>query len=243
MEETKKMNESAENILVEKSQKKNFPQEEKKDKTPVKEEQGDWHTVDMEEDLPEKRQHKSCGNLFPIHTWLFFLYLALIFILALFGTLLIINGNWINTGYFSLFAIINRPWPNLQVEDPNYHAMALEMLQLTCWTCGFFFWLFALYLIYVVFVYHKLMWSTWPWDNSSWNGFRKAADKELILGKVRDGSLKEQFNRMNRDQQLEMNRYKRPVLQLDADSSYYDMSNKTSISKIGKAYGVEEETA
>ena len=81
--------------------------------------------------LPEKKRHlldTGCP-LFPIHTWLYFLYIALAIILPVFGTLLIICGNWSNTGYFSLFAILNYPWPKLQVEDPNAHATALELLQ------------------------------------------------------------------------------------------------------------------
>ena len=79
------------------------------------------------EDLPEKRSH-TIGegfNLFPIHTWLFFIYIITAIILAVFGTLLLINGNFANTGYFTFQAIINNPWPKMQVEDENHHAMAL----------------------------------------------------------------------------------------------------------------------
>jgi hypothetical protein len=87
--------------------------------------------VDEAANLPEKKRHQlntGCP-LFPIHTWLYFLYIGLAIIFPIFGTLLIICGNWTNTGYFSLFAILNYPWPKLQVEDPNAHATALELLQ------------------------------------------------------------------------------------------------------------------
>ena len=55
------------------------------------------------EDLPEKRSHKigeGC-SLFPIHTWLYFLYIMLSIVLAVFGTLLLLCGSWTNTGKFS----------------------------------------------------------------------------------------------------------------------------------------------
>ena len=170
---------------------------------------------DAVEDLPEKRKHtvgEGC-SLFPIHTWLFFLYIILAIILAIFGTLLIINGNWANTGYFSFHAIINWPWPKVEVEDQDYHAMALELLQLTCWICGFFFWLFALYLVYVVYVYYNLLWVARPWDSQVWNGVRVAANEVLVQGKMRDESQGKQFNRMNKKQQNEMKKYKRSLVE------------------------------
>ena len=83
--------------------------------------------------LPEKTRHPlgtSC-KLFPLHTWLYFLYIVLAILLPIFGTLLIICGNWSNTGYFSLFAILNYPWPKLKLEDPNYTATSLELLQVS----------------------------------------------------------------------------------------------------------------
>jgi hypothetical protein len=167
-----------------------------------------------DEDLPEKRSHKigeGC-SLFPIHTWLFFLYIILAIVLAVFGTLLIINGNWANTGYFSFHAIINWPWPKVEVEDQDYHAMALEFLQLTCWICGFFFWLFAIYLVYVVYVYYNLLWVAMPWDRQVRNGVRVAANQVLVQGKVRDETQGDQFNRMKKNQQQEMKKYKRNLI-------------------------------
>ena len=81
----------------------------------------------------EKTKHPlgtSC-KLFPLHAWLYFLYIALAILLPIFGTLLIICGNWSSTGYFSLFAILNYPWPKLKLEDPNYTATSLELLQVS----------------------------------------------------------------------------------------------------------------
>ena len=81
----------------------------------------------------EKTKHPlgtSC-KLFPLHAWLYFLYIALAILLPIFGTLLIICGNWSSSGYFSLFAILNYPWPKLKLEDPNYTATSLELLQVS----------------------------------------------------------------------------------------------------------------
>ena len=158
--------------------------------------------VANEEDLPVKKKHttgEGC-SLFPIYTWLFYVYIVTAITLAIF---LIINGSWANTGYFSFQAIINQPWPNLQVEDEDHHAMALEFLQLSCWICGFFFWLFAIYLIYVIYVYFTLLWVVRPWDRQDWNEVRVAANHVLA-------AYDKRFDRMNKKQQEEMSKYKRP---------------------------------
>ena len=105
------------------------------------------------------------------------------------------------------------PFPKVEVEDQDYHAMALKLLQLTCWIYGFFFWLFALYLVYVVYVYHNLLWVTRPWDRQVRNGARVAADQVLVQGKVRDESVAGQFDRMNEKQQGEMKKYKRILIE------------------------------
>ena len=96
---------------------------------PEKKKEGDFD----DSNLPEKTRHPlgtSC-KLFPLHAWLYFLYIVLAILLPIFGTLLIICGNWSNTGYFSLFAILNYPWPKLKLEDPNYTATSLELLQVS----------------------------------------------------------------------------------------------------------------
>merc|ERR1712055_218833 len=178
-------------------------------------EEGDFD----DSNLPEKTRHPlgtSC-KLFPLHAWLYFLYIVLAILLPIFGTLLIICGNWSNTGYFSLFAILNYPWPKLKLEDPNYTATSLELLQLACWISGFFFWLFALYLVYAIVVYHKLLWARKPWDRQAWGGVRKAADDVLCRGEVRDEDMMEQFERMDKEQQEEMGRYKRPLIMVEQD--------------------------
>ena len=83
-------------------------------------------------------------------------------------SILLLCGSWTNTGKFSFESIINVPFPKVEVEDQDYHAMALEFLQLTCWISGFFFWLFALYLVNVVYVYRNLLWVSRPCDMQTW---------------------------------------------------------------------------
>ena len=106
------------------------------------------------------------------------------------------------------------PFPKVEVEDHDYHAMALEFLQLTCWISGFFFWLFAFYLVYVVYVYHNLLWVSRPWDRQTWNLVRVAADQVLVQGKGgREETVQDQFDRMIQKQQEEMKKYKRTLME------------------------------
>ena len=88
-------------------------------------------SVEDNPDLPEKKRHTlaKAFSVFPIHMWLYCLYIVLALLLPFSGTLLIICGNWVNTGYFTLQALSSKPWPNLQVENANYHATTLELLQ------------------------------------------------------------------------------------------------------------------
>ena len=83
--------------------------------------------------LPEKTRHPldTSFKLFPLHTWLYILYIVLAILLPIFGTLLIICGNWSILGYFSLSAILNYPWPKLKLEGLNYTATNLELLQVS----------------------------------------------------------------------------------------------------------------
>ena len=77
--------------------------------------------------LPEKKKNTfgEFFSMFPVHACLCFLYIVTAITLAVFGTLLLINGS---TG--------------------------LELLQLTCSVAGgVFFWLLAVYLFYVIYVY------------------------------------------------------------------------------------------
>ena len=75
------------------------------------------------------------------------------------------------------------------------------------------------------------------WDRREWSGVRNAADQELVICKVRDKTLEDQFTRMTEDQQEEMNKFKRPLLDRSMEMSYSDDGDNEKISKIGKTYG------
>merc|ERR1712215_14986 len=157
--------------------------------------------------MPEKKKHDSGFSLFPVHMWLYILYISCCLILAVFGTLLFICGNYASTGYVSLFAILNWPWPKVNVEDADSQASSLDLLKLSCWISGSFFWMFAIYLGYVSVVYHKLLWAKSPWEKNTWNGVRKAADKCLVQSKMRAKDRIEQWDMMNEKQQQEMKKF------------------------------------
>ena len=107
---------------------------EKKENEMMKDKVYDDEDEDYDDsNLPEKTRHPfdTSLKLFPLHAWLYILYIVLAILLPIFGTLLIVCGNYTNTGYFSLFAILNYPWPKLKLEDPNYTAPSLELLQVS----------------------------------------------------------------------------------------------------------------
>ena len=77
---------------------------------------------------------------------------------AVFGTLILTCGSWVNIGSSSFHSIIN--------QDFNVPAALLV-----------FIWLFATYLVYVVYVDNFLLWSTKPWDRQVWNAVSFPADQ------------------------------------------------------------------
>ena len=60
-------------------------------------------------------QRRLLLKTFPIHTWLYILYIIFNIVLPVFGTLLLLCGSWTNTGKFSFESINNVPFP--KVED------------------------------------------------------------------------------------------------------------------------------
>ena len=222
--------------------------------------------------LPEKARHPldTSFKLFPLHTWLYILYIVLAILLPIFGTLLIICGNYTNTGYFSLFAILNYPWPKLKLEDPNATATSLELVQVgTIFVFPQFFasnersfsarlldiWFLLLVLRPLPCLRHRGL----PQaalvnrhhhphpprhldcqgketlgprglgrceegcrrrppqgkgdhdDNSIVNWFKRR-EVEQVLHQVRDEDEVEQFERLDKKQQEEMVKYKRPII-------------------------------
>ena len=58
-----------------------------------------------------------------------------------------------------------------------------------------------------------MLWAARPWDRQVWNGGRVAANQVMVQGKVRDETEDKQLNRMNKKQQEEMAKYKRPMVE------------------------------
>ena len=88
--------------------------------------------------LKFKRSH-SCqdgSSFFPIHKWMFCLLCLLDAYLVVFGALLLLCGMYANTGYFSLLAITNKVYPNINLIDENRTFSRLDFLTLSCWISG-----------------------------------------------------------------------------------------------------------
>lgn len=123
------------------------------------------------------------------------------------GICLLISGSWANSALFALWGITQGSWPKIQVEDPNFHAFALEFATYVGWICGFFLLFLAFYMLWTAFVLHGLFFAKWPWTREEWTNVRTVANDQLVVGGVRDESLADQFGRMNEKQQDDMSRF------------------------------------
>ena len=88
--------------------------------------------------LPFKRVH-TCDDgckFFSNHQILFILYCVFDLYLIVCGPMLLVCGNWANTGYFSLWTLTSNVWPDVRVENEDRTAAYLELLQLSCWIIG-----------------------------------------------------------------------------------------------------------
>ena len=157
----------------------------------------------------EEKEHafSDGGKLFPRHRAVFILYAFFCLGLLTFGIILIIMGNWANSGYFSLWALVNKKWPNVEVEDETWTFSTLEFFQLSCWIIGFIFLLFVPISLYVAVLLYNLMFTKFPWKRESWNKTRRDADQILVEGKVRDKSLEEQKTYLTDEQKGDMEKY------------------------------------
>ena len=59
--------------------------------------------------------------------------------------------------------------------------------------------------------------ATKPWSRQEWGRVRKAANRVLEEGKVRDQSEEKQFLRMNQKQRNEMRMFRRPVILVEEE--------------------------
>ena len=117
------------------------------------------------------------------------------------GVLLLVSGNWLNTGEFGMEAIASKPWPDKEVEEFNEQQNILHSCALIGWILGFFILLNFLYNVWTFVALGSLIFDKLPWARERWNQTRVAADEFL---KVREESLAEQFHRLNKAQMESM---------------------------------------
>ena len=118
------------------------------------------------------------------------------------GVLLLVSGNWLNTGEFGMEAIASKPWPDKEVEEFNEQQNILHSCALIGWILGFFILLNFLYNVWTFVALGSLIFDKLPWARERWNQARVAADESLK--KVREESLAEQFHRLNKAQMESM---------------------------------------
>ena len=88
--------------------------------------------------LKFKRSH-SCqdgSSFFPRHKLMLIVFCLFDVYLVVFGALLLLCGMYANTGYFSLLAITNKVYPNINLIDENRTFSRLDFLTLSCWISG-----------------------------------------------------------------------------------------------------------
>ena len=90
-----------------------------------------------QDDLKYKKAHtfSDAGRFFPLHRNLFIMNIFFFIVLIVCGVLLILCGNYGNTGYFSFMSLTNK-YPGVAVADEVTTALTLEFLQLSCWIGG-----------------------------------------------------------------------------------------------------------
>ena len=92
------------------------------------------------DDLKFKKEHTfaGAGSFFPLHRMIFILNSFFFVALVVCGVLLLLCGNYGNTGYFSFMSLTNK-YPGYSVSDETRTASNLELPQLSCWVGGFFY--------------------------------------------------------------------------------------------------------
>ena len=121
------------------------------------------------------------------------------------GVLLLVSGNWLNSGEFGMEAVASRPWPNLEVEEQEQQLKILHSCALIGWILGTFMLLNFLYNVWTFAALGTLLYAKLPWARESWNQARVAADE--FLSKVREESLVDQYHRMTKAQMESMARH------------------------------------
>ena len=118
------------------------------------------------------------------------------------AVLLLVSGNWLNSGEFGMEAVHSKPWPNKVVEQHEEQQNILHSGALIGWILGFFFLLNFIYNVWTSFALWTLIFDKFPWARERWNQARVATDK--FMKKVREESLVDQYHRMTKAQMESM---------------------------------------
>ena len=123
------------------------------------------------------KKHGLCDFEFVLHHLLSMYLSALFCFLHLsMGIMLIIFGNFTNSGSFALWAITNKPWPAIvMTDDLKSAANYLLFLQWTCWICAAICFVLVFFMACLGLNYYSLICSPRPWVKQSWNKARKDA--------------------------------------------------------------------
>ena len=121
------------------------------------------------------------------------------------GVLLLVSGNWLNSGEFGMEAVASRPWPNLEVEEQEQQLKILHSCALIGWILGSFMLLNIIFNVWTFVALGTLLYAKLPWARERWNQARVAADQ--FLSKVREESAVDQYHRMTKAQMESMARH------------------------------------
>ena len=121
------------------------------------------------------------------------------------GVLLLVSGNWLNSGEFGMEAVASEPWPNMEVEEKVQQLIILHSCCLIGWILGFFMLLNVFFNVWTSAALWTLIYDKLPWARERWNQARVAADG--FLRKVREESLVDQYHRMTKAQMESMARH------------------------------------
>ena len=110
------------------------------------------------------KKHGLCDFEFiPIHLTILYLSMILCLLHLALGIMLIIFGNYINSGVFALWAITNKPWPAIELEDISNTENDVVFLQVVCWVCGALNFVPVFFMAWLAISYSSLILSPEPW--------------------------------------------------------------------------------
>ena len=169
------------------------------------------------------KKHGLCDFEFiPIHLAILYLSVILCLLHLALGIMLIIFGNYINSGVFALWAITNKPWPAIELEDISNTENDVVFLQVVCWVCGALNFVPVFFMAWLAITYSSLILSPEPWTWLQWNRDREDAMYHIInVDKENDSSQRD-----------EMKLWKTMTLEQRNDIEKYSKEGMFSLKKL-----------